>query len=116
MKRETDHIERNDMSKYTLGIDYGTLSARTVLMDCEDGSVAASSTKAYPHAVMDRQLPDGTPLGTGWALEDAEDYVLALKETVRNVMRESGVPKEDVIGLSIDFTSCTVVADRKSVV
>ena len=110
MKQETDHIERNDMSKYTLGIDYGTLSARTVLMDCEDGSVAASSTKAYPHAVMDRQLPDGTPLGTGWALEDAEDYVLALKETVRNVMRESGVPKEDVIGLSIDFTSCTVVA------
>ena len=62
MKQETDHIERNDMSKYTLGIDYGTLSARTVLMNCEDGSVAASSTKAYPHAVMDRQLPDGTPL------------------------------------------------------
>ncbi len=104
------------MSKYTLGIDYGTLSARTVLMNCEDGSVAASATKAYPHAVMDRELPDGTPLPAAWALEDAEDYILALKETVRKVMKDSGVPKEDVIGLSIDFTSCTVVAadDQKS--
>ena len=101
---------RKELSKYTLGIDYGTLSARTVLMNCEDGSVAASATKAYPHAVMDRNLPDGTSLPAAWALEDAEDYVLALKETVRKVMKDSGVPKEDVIGLSIDFTSCTVVA------
>ena len=98
------------MEKYTLGIDYGTLSARTVLMNCSDGSVAASATKAYPHAVMDRSLPDGTPLPAAWALEDAEDYILALKETVRKVMEDSGIPKEDVIGLSIDFTSCTVVA------
>lgn len=98
------------MSKYTLGIDFGTLSARTVLMNCEDGSLAASATKAYPHAVMDKELPGGTPLPASWALEDADDYTLALKETIRKVMEDSGVSKEDVIGLSIDFTSCTVVA------
>ena len=98
------------MSRYTLGIDYGTLSARTVLMNCEDGSTAASATMAYPHAVMDKELPDGTRLPASWALEDADDYLLALKETIRKVMKESGIPKEDVIGLSIDFTSCTVVA------
>lgn len=98
------------MSKYTLGIDYGTLSARTVLMNCLDGSIAASATKLYPHAVIDRELPDGTLLPAGWALEDAEDYLLALEQTVRRVMGESGIQKEDVIGLSIDFTSCTVVA------
>ena len=98
------------MGKYTLGIDYGTLSARTVLMNCENGSVAASAVKAYPHAVMDRNLPDGTTLPAAWALEDAEDYILALKETVRKVMEDSRIPAEDVIGLSIDFTSCTVVA------
>ena len=98
------------MSRYTLGIDYGTLSARTVLMNCSDGSVAASSAMEYPHAVMDRALPDGTPLPASWALEDAQDYILVLERTVKDVMRESGVPKEDVIGLSIDFTSCTMVA------
>ena len=98
------------MNKYTLGIDYGTLSARTVLMDCADGSVAASATMSYPHAVMDRCLPDGTQLPAAWALQDADDYLIALKETVRRVMEDAGIPGQDVIGLSIDFTSCTVVA------
>ncbi len=98
------------MSKYTLGIDYGTLSARAVLMNCSDGSVAAAASMNYPHAVMDKILPDGTRLEANWALQDAEDYILALENTVTRVMEESAVPKEDVIGLSIDFTSCTVVA------
>ena len=102
------------MDQYTLGIDYGTLSARAVLMSCRDGSVLASSTMEYPHAVMETSLPDGTPLPPSWALEDAEDYLLALKKTVREVMKTSGIPKEAVIGLSIDFTSCTLVAaDRE---
>lgn len=103
-------MSQGKIMKYTLGIDYGTLSARTVLMNCSDGSVAASCAMAYPHAVMDRSLPDGTPLPANWALEDAEDYLLVLKHTVRKVMEDSGIPKEDVIGLSVDFTSCTVVA------
>ena len=94
-------MAENDMSKFTLGIDYGTLSARCVLMNCSDGSVWASAAMAYPHAVMDRELPDGTPLRGSWALQDAEDYLLALEETVRKVMEESGVSREDVIGLSI---------------
>lgn len=98
-------------SKYTLGIDYGTLSARTVLMNCTDGSVAASASMAYPHAVMDRMLPDNvTALPANWALEYPDDYLLVLETTVRKTMEQSGVPAEDVIGLSIDFTSCTVVA------
>ena len=97
--------------KYTLGIDYGTLSARTVLMNCDDGSVAASASMAYPHAVMDRELPDGiTQLPANWALEYPDDYILVLEHTVRAVMEQSHVPAEDVIGLSIDFTSCTVIA------
>ncbi len=97
------------MSRYTLGIDYGTLSARTVLMNCCDGSVAASAVMAYPHAVIEKELPDGTSLPADWALEDAQDYLLALEKTVREVMDHSGVRKEDVIGIAIDFTSCTVL-------
>ena len=97
--------------KYTLGIDYGTLSARTVLMNCTDGSIAAGASMAYPHAVIDRVLPDGTTqLPANWALEYPADYILVLEQTVSQVMKESAVPAEDVIGLSIDFTSCTVVA------
>ena len=99
------------MGKYTLGIDYGTLSVRTVLMDCGDGSVAAVDTMAYPHGVMSDCLPDGkTQLAVNWALEYPDDYLLVLEKTVNEVMKTSGVAKENVIGLAIDFTSCTVVA------
>ena len=99
------------MDKYTLGIDYGTLSVRTVLMNCRTGEAASTSTMAYPHAVMDRVLPDNvTQLPANWALEYPDDYTLVLEHTVQEVMKQSGVPKEEVIGLSIDFTSCTVVA------
>ncbi|MBQ6322343.1 MAG: ribulokinase, partial [Lachnospiraceae bacterium] len=103
------------MRKYTLGIDYGTLSVRTVLMDCMDGSVAAVDTMAYPHGVMSDYLPDGkTKLPVNWALEHPDDYLQVLEKTVNAVMKTSGIAKEDVIGLAIDFTSCTVVAaDRE---
>ncbi len=98
-------------NQYTLGIDYGTLSVRTVLMNCTDGEIAAVSSMAYPHAVMDQVLPDGrTMLPANWALEYPDDYLEVLEHTVREVMDQSGIRPEDVIGLSIDFTSCTMVA------
>ena len=46
------------MNKYTIGIDYGSLSGRTVLVRCDTGEVVAESTLEYPHAVMDTALPD----------------------------------------------------------
>ena len=99
------------MSKYTLGIDYGTLSVRTVLMNLDDGKIAATATMDYPHAVIDSCLPDGkTTLPAGWALQYPDDYLEGLVQTVREVMEKADVPAEDVIALSIDFTSCTVVA------
>ena len=44
------------MSKYTIGIDYGSLSGRAVLVRCDSGEVVAESTMDYPHAVMDAAL------------------------------------------------------------
>ena len=63
------------MGRYAIGIDYGTLSGRAVLMDMADGSVGASVSMDYPHGVMDRQLPDGTPLPPDWALQHPQDYL-----------------------------------------
>ena len=70
------------MNKYTIGIDYGSLSGRTVLVRCDTGEVVAESTLEYPHAVMDTALPDGTPLGQDWALQDPQDYLDVLYTTI----------------------------------
>ncbi|MCI8511599.1 MAG: ribulokinase [Lachnospiraceae bacterium] len=99
--------------KYTIGIDFGTLSGRAVLVDTKDGSTAASAVCAYAHGVMETALPDGTPLGADWALQHPGDYLDVLFETIPAVLRESGVRAEAVIGIGVDFTSCTVVPAKK---
>ena len=97
------------MSKYAIGLDYGTLSGRAVIVDVKDGRQLASAVYEYPHAVMDRQLTDGKKLKNDWALQHPRDYLEALEYTIPAVIRESGVKKEDIIALGVDFTSSTVL-------
>lgn len=97
------------MPKYTIGVDYGSLSGRAVLVNVQTGEEVASSVYEYPHAVMDTNLPDGTPLGHDWALQDPQDYLDVLAHTIPAVLLESGVSNEDVIGIGTDFTACTVL-------
>lgn len=95
--------------KYSIGIDYGTQSGRAVLIDVLNGDMIAQAVKEYTHGVMDEYLPDGTKLPPDWALEHPQDYIEVLMLTIPAVLKESGVPKEDVIGISIDFTACTIL-------
>ena len=97
------------MSKYTIGIDYGTLSGRAVLVDIQGGRVIDSKTYDYPHGVMDTQLPTGEKLGSDWALQDPMDYIEVLKNTVPKLLSDNNINQEDVIGIGIDFTACTVL-------
>lgn len=96
--------------KYTIGLDYGTLSGRGVLVRCRDGKVLASALKEYSHGVMDQFLPDGiTPLPDAWCLEYPRDYLEVLDEVVPALLREGKIGKEDIIGIGIDFTACTML-------
>lgn len=97
------------MSKYAVGVDYGTLSGRALLIETKTGRELASSVYEYPHGVMDRSLPDGTPLGQDWALQHPQDYLDVLKNTIPDVLKLAGVDAADVIGIGIDFTACTVL-------
>ena len=97
------------MKKYTIGIDFGTLSGRAVLVRVADGAVMAESALAYPHGVMDEALPDGTPLPPKFALQHPQDYLDVLYTTLSDVIRQSGVSPEEIGGVGVDFTSCTVI-------
>ena len=81
--------------QYTIGVDFGTLSARAVLADLETGKILADSVSVYANAVLDRQLPEtGEALPAGWALEDPADWEEALYATISGVIRKSGVEPE----------------------
>lgn len=90
---------------YTIGIDFGTLSGRALLVDTRDGSEVATAVFDYPHAVMDTQLPSGKKLPPEWALQHPQDYLDVLTHTIPAVLEKSGVQARDVIGIGIDFTA-----------
>jgi L-ribulokinase len=97
------------MAKYSIGLDYGTLSGRALLVDIATGEEVATNVYDYPHAVMDETLPDGTKLGVDWALQHPQDYLDVVATTIPAVISQSGVNPADIIGVGVDFTACTVM-------
>jgi L-ribulokinase len=95
---------------YAIGIDFGTESGRALLLDLQTGREVAVSDVAYPSGVIDRALPGtGEELPADWALQDPDDWVTVVETAVPAVLSSAGVPKEQVVGLGVDFTSCTVL-------
>ena len=97
------------MSKYAIGVDYGTLSVRALMVDIHTGEEVATSIYEYPHGVMEEHIPSGKRLAPCWALQDPQDYLEGLIITVRNVMAQKKAFPEEVIGIGVDFTSSTVL-------
>lgn len=101
--------------RYSIGIDFGTLSARAILVDVETGDEIATSVKEYKHGVMDEYLPDNiTKLEPDWALQHPHDYIEALSVVIPAVIKESTISTDSIIGLGIDFTGCTMLPVDKS--
>ncbi|MDQ1292363.1 MAG: L-ribulokinase [Actinomycetota bacterium] len=95
---------------YAVGVDFGTLSGRAVVVRVDDGTELGSAVHAYPHAVLTETLPDGvTRLGADWALQVPGDYVEVLRTAVPAAVAEAGIDPARVIGIGTDFTACTVL-------
>lgn len=93
-----------------VGIDFGTLSGRAVVVRVRDGVELGSAEHSYDHAVVDRTLPGGgVELAPEWALQVPQDYVDVLRVAVPNAVRAAGVDPADVVGVATDFTACTVL-------
>ncbi len=97
------------MEKYTIGIDFGTLSGRCLLVDVASGKEVAASVYEYPHGVIEGSLPYGRKLPIDWYLQHPKDYLEVLENTVEKTLDEAGVKPEQVIGIGVDFTACTML-------
>jgi len=95
--------------KYAIGVDYGTQSGRAVLVDLSNGEELADHVTPYRHHVMDEELPSGVKLEHDWALQHPQDYIEVLERSIPEVLRITGTAPEDVIGIGIDFTACTML-------
>lgn len=94
--------------RYVVGVDFGTLSGRALVVRVHDGAELGSAVHDYAHGVMDTRLAaTGAALAPEWALQDPDDYRDVLRHAVPAAVADAGVDQADVIGIATDFTAST---------
>lgn len=96
---------------YSIGIDYGTLSGRVLLVRLSDGCEVACRVVEYAHGVMDKTLPSGKKLGMDWALQHPQDYLDVLS-AIPALLKDAHVSADEVKGVGVDFTACTIMPTK----
>ena len=100
---------------FVIGVDYGTLSGRAVVVRVRDGKELGSGVFDYPHAVVSDALPADTAgdaaarLPGEWALQVPNDYRDVLRRAVPAAIADAGIDPGAVVGIATDFTACTMV-------
>jgi len=99
-----------DHDACVVGVDYGTLSGRAVVVRVRDGAELGTAVHEYRHGVVDQVLPrTGAPLPPEWALQVPADYLDVLRTAVPQAIEAAGISAAQVIGIGTDFTACTMV-------
>lgn len=95
------------MPKYSIGVDFGKISGRAILVNVETGEIVSTAAMEYPRGIMLKSFKNGNPLPEDWGLAHPQDYMDILSETIREVIAD--VNLNDVIGLGIDMSSCCLM-------
>ncbi|MEU4196993.1 ribulokinase [Kribbella sp. NPDC026611] len=96
--------------RYVVGVDFGTLSGRAVVVRVSDGAELGTGVHEYAQGVIDDRLPaTGLRLPPDWALQVPDDYREVLRTAVPAAVAASGIDPARVIGIATDFTACTMV-------
>src|SRR5579859_8183115 len=83
-----------------IGVDFGTLSGRAVVVRVRDGEELGDAVHEYRHGVVDGSLPGGGRiLPPDWALQVPEDWRDVLRLAVPAAMAAAGVSGDQVIGI-----------------
>jgi len=101
------------MTKFAIGLDFGTESGRALVVDVATGREVGSAAYRYADGVIDERLPGTTiKLEPDTALQNPNDYVETLKRAVPEALKQGGVRADDVIGIGVDSTACTILPTR----
>ena len=93
---------------FTMGVDFGTNTARAVVVDCADGRAVGTAVADYPSGERGVLLDPRDPL---LARQHPGDYLDALRASVRGALAEAGADRSfsagRVIGIGTDTTGST---------
>ncbi len=94
----------------SLGLDFGTASVRALVVETSTGRERGSAVVDYRHGVIDAALPGtGAKLPADWALQHPGDYLESTAQAVPQALAAAGVGAENICGIGVDFTSCTIL-------
>jgi L-ribulokinase len=97
--------------KYVIGLDYGSDSARAVIVNAETGEEMASSVKYYPRWMEGKYC---VPTANQYR-QHPQDYVDALEYTVKDALSKCPAGTgEQVVGIAFDTTGSTPVFTDKN--
>jgi len=96
--------------KYVIGLDYGSDSARAVIVNAETGEELASSVKYYPRWMEGKYC---VPTANQYR-QHPQDYIDALEYTVKDALSKCPAGTgEQVVGIAFDTTGSTPVFTDK---
>ena len=102
--------KKNGKTRLVLGVDFGTLSGRALIVNADTGEEVAWVDHPYKNKVIEKNLPNSKKrLKPQTALQDPADYIAVLTKAVPKVIRLAKANPEQVLGIGIDFTSCTML-------
>lgn len=100
------------IKNYVIGVDFGTDSVRSVLVDTADGNVMATSVFNYPRWKIGLHCD---PSQSRFR-QHPSDHLEGLVYTVKSILQESGIPRAKIKGIGVDTTgSSPLPIDRKGV-
>ena len=97
--------------KYVIGLDYGSDSARAVVINAETGAELASSVKYYPRWMEGKYcIPSANQYR-----QHPQDYIDVLEFTVKDALSKCPAgTAENVVGIAFDTTGSTPVFTDKN--
>jgi L-ribulokinase len=98
------------MPRYSIGLDFGTESVRVLVVDIADGRIAGQAVHPFEHGVIDQTLPgSSSKLPADYALQHPHDWLASAAVACTKGVRAGNIDVADVVGIGVDFTSCTML-------
>jgi len=100
-------------NKIALGLDFGTESVRALLVDLA-GCEQASAVSPYEHGQITNTLPGtGEQLPPNFAFQHPQDWIDSSAAAVREAMKLAELSGDEIVGIGVDFTSCTMLPAKR---
>jgi L-ribulokinase len=95
-----------------LGLDFGTESVRAMLVDLR-GQQRGSAVANYEHGQITETLPGSSErLPPHFALQHPQDWIDSAVLATRVAIEQAGLDNDQIIGIGVDFTSCTMLPTK----